>query len=435
MKVLLIGSGGREHALAEALAASPMLTALYAAPGNPGIGTLATCLALNIADHDAIAGFCAEEGIELVVVGPEAPLAAGIADDLAARGIAVFGPQKAAAQLEASKTFTKDICDAFSIPTAAHASFESRAAALAHLAAAPLPVVIKRDGLAAGKGVTVAATRAAAEEAINAAFDAGDPLVLVEECMMGEEVSVFAISDGKTALFMGDAQDHKAAYDGDTGPNTGGMGAYSPAPILTDALRDQVMDTVVRPTIAGMAARGTPFVGILYAGLMVTKDGPKLIEFNVRFGDPEAQVLLPRLKDDLLLLMKGAVDGVLHQMTARFYDAWSLGVVLASRGYPGAYETGAPLHHLDAIAGLSDIRLYHAGTTRENNQLVSNGGRVLTVCAMGNSASEAQTRAYYAVDQLNWPGGFCRRDIGWRAVEREKGPALPRNAVSDDIAV
>ncbi len=423
MKVLLIGSGGREHALAWAIAASPMLTALYAAPGNAGIADEAEIAPIDPADHPAVVAFCRDKAIDLIVVGPEAPLAAGLSDELTATGFAVFGPSKAAAQLESSKIFTKTLCAEAGVPTAAFATFTDPDAAKAYVRDQGAPIVVKADGLAAGKGVVVASTVDEAEDAIDAVaagtFDGDGGEILIEEAMEGEEVSVFALCDGQCALFFGSAQDHKRAFDGDTGPNTGGMGAYSPAPVLTDALRDQVMAEIIQPTLDTMAARGTPYRGVLYAGLMITEAGPKLIEYNVRFGDPECQVLMPRLKDDLLLLLKATADGLLSNMSVRWREAWALTVVVASQGYPGAYDKGVSIDGLEKIDALGDVTVFHAGTKRDGDQIVANGGRVLNVTALGNTVQEAQHRAYNAVDTLDWRGGFCRRDIGWRAVERE----------------
>ncbi len=420
MKVLLIGSGGREHALAWAMAASPVLTKLYAAPGNPGIAREADIVTLDINDHGAVAAFCRDNAIDLVAVGPEAPLAAGIADDLSAQGISVFGPSKAAAQLESSKHFTKTLCEEEGIPTARFKAFTDAEEAKAHIRLEGAPIVVKADGLAAGKGVVIADTVHEAERTVDrmfaGAFGAAGNTVIIEEKLEGEEASVFALCDGETALFFGSAQDHKRAYDGDTGPNTGGMGAFSPAPIITSEIEREVMETIITPTVTAMAARGMPFKGVLYAGLMMTASGPKLIEYNVRFGDPECQVLMMRLKDDLLLLMKASCDGVLATMSARWYDEVALTVVLAAQGYPGDYEKGSVIGNLAAIEALEDIQVFHAGTTECDGSIVANGGRVLNITTLGNSVYEAQQRAYTAIDQIDWPEGFCRRDIGWRAI-------------------
>ncbi|PSM18371.1 phosphoribosylamine--glycine ligase [Nitratireductor sp. StC3] len=422
MNVFLIGSGGREHALAWKLAASPLLKKLYAAPGNPGIAAHAELVALDIDDHDAVAAFCRNRRIDLVVVGPEAPLVAGLADTLRAAGIAVFGPSAAAAQLEGSKGFTKDLCDRHAIPTAAYRRFNNAPKAKAYLREKGAPIVIKADGLAAGKGVTVAMTLAEALEAVDACFEgafgaAGAELV-IEDFLEGEEASFFCLCDGTTALPFGTAQDHKRVGEGDTGPNTGGMGAYSPAAVMTPDLVEATMRTIIEPTMRGLAEAGTPFSGVLYAGLMLTRDGPKLIEYNVRFGDPECQVLLMRLEDDLLVLLKAAADGQLAPMSARWRDEAALTVVMAARGYPGTPEKGSQIAGLEAAAG-EGVEIFHAGTAQVDGGLVAAGGRVLNVTALGASVAEARERAYAAVDRIDWPGGFCRRDIGWRAIARE----------------
>ena len=422
MNVLLIGSGGREHALAWVLSASPLLSKLYCAPGNAGIAAVAELAELDVGDHAGLVRFCGEQRISLVVVGPEAPLVAGLADALAARGIKVFGPSRAAAQLEGSKGFTKDLCREFNIPTAAYRRFAERAAALAYVEAHALPVVIKVDGLAAGKGVTVADTRQAARAAVEACFDAGGELV-IEDFLEGEEASFFALVDGTHALPLATAQDHKRAFDGDRGPNTGGMGAYSPAAVLTPALIDRTMDTIIRPTVAGMAQRGTPFKGVLFAGLMITAEGPKLIEYNVRFGDPECQVLMLRLKSDLLAALLATVDGVLKTFDLRWHEDAALTVVLAARGYPGPYAKGGEIRGLDAAQAVAGVEVFHAGTARVGGRLLASGGRVLSVTARAGTVSEARRRAYEAVAKIDWPDGFYRTDIGWRAVEREQGRA------------
>ena len=419
MNVLLIGSGGREHALAWAISASPLLTKLYCAPGNAGIAALAECPELDIGDHAAIVRFCGEKRISLVVVGPEAPLVAGLADDLAAARIKVFGPSKAAARLEGSKGFTKDLCSEFAIPTAAYRRFAERAAALAYVEAHPLPVVIKVDGLAAGKGVTVAETREAARTAVEDCFDGGAEVV-IEECLVGEEASFFALVDGTHALPLATAQDHKRAFDGDSGPNTGGMGAYSPAAVMTPQLIDRTMDAIIRPTVAGMAKRGTPFKGVLFAGLMITQEGPKLIEYNVRFGDPECQALMLRLKSDLLAALLATVDGVLKTFDLRWHEDAALTVVMASRGYPGAYPQGTEIRGLEQAEAVQGVEVFHAGTAREGARLIATGGRVLGVTARAKTVSEAHRRAYAAVAKIDWPAGFYRTDIGWREMQREQ---------------
>ncbi len=418
--MLLIGSGGREHALAWALANSPLLTKLYATPGNAGIAEEAECVSLDVGDHQSIADFCRDNRIELVVVGPEVPLVAGLADDLRAAGIRVFGPSAAAAQLEGSKGFTKDLCARAGIPTAAYGRFSDKATALRYLADHALPAVIKADGLAAGKGVIIAEDRASAEAAVadcfDGAFGAAGAEVVIEAFLEGEEASFFALCDGRTALPLATAQDHKRVGDGDTGPNTGGMGAYSPAPIMTDALIEQTMAEIIRPTLAAMAEAGMPYQGVLYAGLMITASGPQLIEYNVRFGDPEAQVLMMRLKDDLLVLLNAAVDGELDRVSVRWHDEPALTVVMAAKGYPGAYQKNTPIDGLEALDNSSDVKVFHAGTARTDAGLVAAGGRVLNVTALGHDIADAQDKAYRAVGRITWPDGFYRTDIGWRAV-------------------
>ena len=420
MRVLLIGSGGREHALAWALAASPVLTKLYAAPGNPGIGDHAECVSLDTADNAATVAFCRAERIDLVVVGPEAPLVAGLVDDLTAAGIRAFGPSRAAAALEGSKGFTKDLCREAGIPTAAYARFTDPDAALAYVAEERLPLVVKADGLAAGKGVVIAATRAEAERAVTGMFagafgDAGASIV-VEEFLEGEEASFFALSDGTHVIPFGTAQDHKRAFDGDTGPNTGGMGAYSPAPVMTDALVARSMREIVEPTVAALARRGIPYRGVLYAGLMLTAEGPKLIEYNCRFGDPECQVLMLRLRDDLLTILAAAVDGMLDHVSVRWSENAALTVVMAAMGYPGDYAKGSAIKGLAEAAQVPGATVFHAGTARAGDDIVANGGRVLNVSGVGRDIAAARDVAYAAIGKIDWPGGFCRRDIGWRAL-------------------
>jgi len=424
MNVLLIGSGGREHALAWKLSASPLLTKLYCAPGNGGIAEVAECIPLAVADHTAVIRFCTDNAIDLVVVGPEAPLVAGLVDDLTTAGIKCFGPTQAAAQLEGSKGFTKDLCAEFNIPTAAYGRFTDAERAKAYAAQQKLPVVIKADGLAAGKGVTIAETRAEADAAIEAcfagAFGKAGSEVVVEEFLEGEEASFFALCDGKIALALATAQDHKRVGDGDTGPNTGGMGAYSPAPVVTPAISSRIMDEIIRPTVDAMAKRGTPFRGVLFAGLMITADGPKLIEYNVRFGDPETQVLMLRLKSDLLPALLACADGVLDRFDLRWSDDAALTVVMAANGYPGAPEVGSEIKGTDAAASVEGVEIFHAGTRRDGERLLAHGGRVLNISALGATVAEAHARAYEAAARIDWPGGFYRRDIGWRAVAREK---------------
>jgi phosphoribosylamine--glycine ligase len=424
MNVLLIGSGGREHALAWALSASPLLTRLFAAPGNAGIAELADCVQLDVADHGAVLAFIREHAIDFVVIGPEAPLVAGLGDALAAAGVKHFGPSKAASQLEGSKGFTKDLCREAGIPTGAYGRFSDSASARAYLASQPVPIVVKADGLAAGKGVVVAATRAEAEAAVDAcfsgAFGAAGAEVVIEEFLEGEEASFFALCDGRSALALATAQDHKRVGDNDTGPNTGGMGAYSPAPVMTPGLVERTMAEIIRPTVAAMAARGTPFKGVLFAGLMITDEGPKLIEYNVRFGDPETQVLMMRLTSDLLAAMVATADGVLDHFDLRWRTDAALTVVLAAKGYPGPPERGTEIRGLDAARQMAGVEIFHAGTRRaEDGRLLADGGRVLNVTALGATVAEAQERAYAAIKKIDWPGGFCRTDIGWRAVVRE----------------
>ena len=419
MNILIIGSGGREHALAWKMAASPLTDKLYCAPGNAGIAQEAECVPLDIADHAAVMAFCKEKKVDFVVVGPEVPLCACIVDELYAAGIKSFGPTKWAARLEGSKGFTKDLCAEYGVPTAAYRRFTDAAAAKAYAKTQDLPVVIKADGLAAGKGVTIATTHKEANEAIDAcfsgAFGAAGASVVIEEFLDGEEASFFAVVDGETAVPLATAQDHKRAFDGDEGPNTGGMGAYSPAPVMTPKLCARVMDEIVLPTVRAMKERGTPFKGVLYAGLMIKDGAPKLIEYNVRFGDPEAQVLMMRLKSDLLPALLATAEGRLKGLTLDWRDDAALCVVMAARGYPGAYQKGSEIKGLDRAAD-PHLEIFHAGTRREDGRIVADGGRVLGVTARGRDIKEAQSRAYAAVDKIDWPEGFCRRDIGWRAL-------------------
>ena len=425
MNVLLIGSGGREHALAWALAASPLVGKLYCAPGNAGIAEVASCVGLDVADHAAVVRFCAEKRIGFVVVGPEVPLVAGIVDDLTAAKIKVFGPSKAAAQLEGSKGFTKDLCREFSIPTGAYGRFSDAGSAKAYLAVQKLPIVVKADGLAAGKGVVIAETAVAAAQAVDAcfagAFGAAGAEVVIEEFLEGEEASVFALVDGEHVLPLATAQDHKRVGDGDTGPNTGGMGAYSPAPVMTPDMMRRTLDEIIRPTVRGMAARGMPFKGVLYLGVMITKDGPKLYEYNVRFGDPECQVLMMRLKSDLLAALIATADGVLETFDLRWHEDAALTVVMAAKGYPGDYAKDTEIRGLERARAVSGVEIFHAGTRRDGDRLLATGGRVLCVTARGKTVAEAQARAYEAARAIDWPGGFYRTDIGWRAVARERG--------------
>ena len=417
MNVLLIGSGGREHALAWAISASPLLSKLYCAPGNPGVAQVAELAAIDIASHAAVIEFCKAHAINFVVVGPEAPLVAGLIDDLKAAGIKAFGPSKFAAQLEGSKGFTKDICANYNIPTAAYGRFSDLEKARAYLAKHGAPIVIKADGLAAGKGVTVAMTLEEALAALNDIFSGrfGEAECVIEEFLEGEEASFFVLSDGVHTLPLATAQDHKRVGDGDTGPNTGGMGAYSPAPCMTEALCAEVLEKIVRPTVAALRDMGQPYVGVLYAGLILTKHGPKLIEYNARFGDPETQVLMLRLRDDLLTLLLATVDGTLDKMSVRWRNEFALTVVMAAKGYPGDYVRGTEIKGLEQNFG-EDVQVFHAGTTLKNGKLMANGGRVLNVTALGKTARDAQIGAYTAVNKIDWAGGFCRKDIGWRAI-------------------
>jgi phosphoribosylamine--glycine ligase len=422
MNILLLGSGGREHALAWKIAASPLVTRFYCAPGNAGIAREAECIALDVADPRAVIAFCKSARIHLVVVGPEAPLVAGLVDDLAAAGIKAFGPTKAAAQLEGSKGFTKDLCREYNIPTAAYERFTSAEPAKAYVRARGAPIVVKADGLAAGKGVVVATTVAEAEAAIDMICGEAQlgPELVIEEFLQGEEASFFVLSDGENALPLATAQDHKRVHDGDQGPNTGGMGAYSPAPVMTPQMCERALAEIVRPTIAGMTARGTPYRGVLYAGLMITAEGPKLIEYNVRFGDPETQVLMLRLMSDIVPALIAACDGMLRSFDLRWYADAALTVVMAANGYPGAYEKGSVIEGLDEAAAIDGVEIFHAGTTSDGDRVLANGGRVINVSALGKTVAQAQARAYAAVDRIRWPGGFCRRDIGWQAVKREQ---------------
>jgi phosphoribosylamine---glycine ligase len=422
MNILLIGAGGREHALAWAISASALCDKLFCTPGNPGIANVAELVDVPVADHAAIVAFCRRERIGLVVVGPEAPLVAGLADDLRAAGIKVFGPSRYAAQLEGSKGFTKDICAKHGIPTAAYGRFTDEASALAYLERHGAPIVVKADGLAAGKGVTVAMTLDDAKAAVADIFSGkfGGAECVIEQFLEGEEASFFVLTDGRAALPLSTAQDHKRVGDGDTGPNTGGMGAYSPAPCMTPALCAEALDRIVRPTIQALADMGHPYVGVLYAGLILTAQGPKLIEYNARFGDPECQVLMMRLKDDIVPLLLACCDGTLDRMSVRWSDDAALTVVLCAKGYPGEVRKGTTIGGVDAAGKLPGVQVFHAGTARDDGRLVANGGRVLNVTATGRSVKDAQSRAYAAVDAIDWPDGFCRRDIGWRAAGAEK---------------
>jgi len=405
------------------MADSPLTERLYCAPGNAGIAQQAQCVSLDLADHAAIVAFCGKCRIDLVVVGPEAPLCAGIVDDLESAGVKAFGPSHAAAQLEGSKGFTKDLCRANAIPTAAYERFEDDAAAKAYIRSHGAPIVVKADGLAAGKGVIVAQSEAEAEAAVDMMFGGGlgeaGGEVVVEEFLDGEEASFFALCDGETAIPLATAQDHKRAFDGDKGPNTGGMGAYSPAPNIDAAMSGRIMNDIIAPTMRAMKAMDAPYKGVLYAGLMITRHGPKLIEYNARFGDPETQVLMPRLMSDLVPALLASRDGMLKSFDLRWYETPALTVVMAAKGYPGHYARGTVIEGLDEAAAVEGVQIFHAGTKAEDGRILANGGRVLNVSATGKTVREAQARAYAAIARIRWPEGFYRRDIGWRAVERE----------------
>ena len=422
MRVMVVGSGGREHALAWKIAQSPLVEALFVAPGNGGSELVATNLPVDITDHAAVIAAARAHDIDFVVVGPDAQVVAGLGDDVRAAGITCFCPSKAAGQLEGSKSFTKALCDEFDIPTAAYGRFEDEASALAYLYTQGAPIVIKADGLAAGKGVTVAMSVEEAEEAIidcfAGAFGASGAAVVIEEFMEGEEVSLFVLTDGEAILPLTTAQDHKRAFDGDTGPNTGGMGAYSPAPVMDRALYDQAMDEIIGPTVRGMAQRGTPYAGVLYAGLMLTEDGPKLVEYNARFGDPETQVMMMRMQSDIVPLLHAVATGTLGGHDVIWKDEFALTVIMATKGYPGDYGKGSEIMGVDELDS-ETLTVFHAGTKREGKRLLANGGRVLNVTALGASVKEAQERAYRGVDAIVWPEGFARRDIGWREIARE----------------
>jgi phosphoribosylamine---glycine ligase len=427
MKILVIGSGGREHALAWKIAASPLVTRLWCAPGNAGIAKDAECVPLDITDHPAVVAFCKTNAVDFVVVGPDAQIAAGMVDDLNAAGFKAFGPTKAAGRLESSKNFTKALCRANNIPTAAYEHFRDAEAARAYIRRQGAPIVVKADGLAAGKGVVVAMTDheaiAAVDMMFGGGFGASGAEVVIEEFMEGEEASFFALCDGEHALPLATAQDHKRAFDGDQGPNTGGMGSYSPAPVLTDAMCTRVMEEMIKPTLRALKEMGCPYKGVIYAGVMVTKDGPKLVEYNARFGDPECQVLMLRMMSDIVPALLASADGQLKNFSLRWYDDAALTVIMATKGYPGEYGKGSVIEGLDEAAKVEGVEIFHAGTALKDGRIVANGGRVLNVCALGKTVTEAQRRAYEAVDRIKWPEGFCRRDIGWQAVRREQGKA------------
>jgi phosphoribosylamine--glycine ligase len=420
MNILILGSGGREHALAWAIKQNPKCDRLIVAPGNAGIALLAECADIDVMNGASVVRFCEENAVDFVVIGPEAPLAAGVADATRAAGLLTFGPSAAAARLEASKAFTKEICDACHAPTAGYARFTDAAAARAYVQDHGAPLVIKADGLAAGKGVIMGMTLQEAldgiDEIFGGAFGAAGAEVVIEEFMEGEEASLFILSDGKDVLSVGTAQDHKRVGDGDTGPNTGGMGAYSPAPVLSDAIVDQVMRQIIRPTVVEMARRGTPFEGVLYAGLMIKDGQARLVEYNVRFGDPECQVLMMRLGAQALDLLLACAEGRLADMRVNWADDHALTVVMAANGYPGSYAKGSVIGGLEALPEDSFNMVFHAGTKVTDGHVTANGGRVLNVTARGADLATAQRKAYAMTDQIAWPGGFCRRDIGWRAL-------------------
>ena len=423
MRVLVVGSGGREHALCWKLKQSPLCSALFCAPGNAGIAGVATCVPVDVLDFDGLVTFCKSENVEFVVVGPEVPLVAGLVDRLEAEGIAAFGPGASAARLEGSKAFMKDLCRKYGIPTAAYGRFTDVAAAKAFVRERGVGMVVKTDGLAAGKGVIVSrsveATLAAIDE-IKSGFGAAASEFVVEELLEGEEASFFALCDGTHALPLATAQDHKTIGDGDTGPNTGGMGAYSPAPVVDAAMAERIMAEIVMPTLRAMAAEGAPYKGVLYAGVMIGPAGPKLVEFNVRFGDPEAQPLMLRMTTDLLPAMLAARDGTLNKFSLVWSKDVAICVVISARGYPGAYAKGTVIENLEAAGKVDGVEVFHAGTAAIDGKIVANGGRVLNFVARGHTVTQARERAYRAIDLIRWPDGYCRRDIGWRGVEREK---------------
>ena len=420
MNILILGSGGREHSLAWAVQQNPKCDRLIVAPGNAGIAQIAECAPLDILDGDAIAAFASEEAIDLVIIGPEAPLEAGVSDRLRAAGLTVFGPSQAAAQLESSKSFTKSICDAAHAPTAAWAEFTDATAALAYLEKTGAPIVVKADGLAAGKGVVVAMTMGEAQAAVRDMFDgsfgAAGAKIVIEEFMDGEEASFFVLVDGDSITPIGTAQDHKRAFDGDEGPNTGGMGAYSPAPCMTDTITQATLDHIVAPTMAEMAARGMPYQGVLFVGLMIEDGAPRLVEFNCRFGDPECQTLMLRLGAQALDLIQACAEGRLDEVAPNWAKDHAISVVLAAKGYPGAYEKGTPINGLEEFPATTNQIVFHAGTAEQDGTIVANGGRVLNVTARGTSLKDARDTAYAMIDKIDWPEGFCRTDIGWRAL-------------------
>jgi phosphoribosylamine---glycine ligase len=424
MKILVLGSGGREHALCWKIAASPLVTKLWCMPGNAGIARDAECVPGDVEDCPAIVAFCKANAVDFVVIGPDAAVAAGVVDALNAAGFKAFGPTRAAGRLESSKSFTKQLCRDNNIPTAAYEHFKDGAAAKAYVKKQGAPIVVKADGLAAGKGVVVAQTVdeaiAAVDLMFGGGFGASGAEVVIEEFMAGEEASFFVLCDGEHALPLATAQDHKRAFDGDKGPNTGGMGAYSPAPVMTDALCKRVMDEMITPTLRAMKAMGAPYKGVLYAGIMLTDKGPKLVEYNARFGDPECQVLMLRMMSDVVPALLACAEGQLHHMSLRWYDDTAITVIMATKGYPGDYSRGSRIEGLDEAAKIEGVEIFHAGTKLIDGHIAAYGGRVLNVCALAGSVSEARDRAYAAIGKIKWPEGFCRSDIGWREVERER---------------
>ena len=424
MNILLLGSGGREHALAKSLYESPKNKKMFCAPGNPGIEDFAELINININDNEDVLNLCISKKIELVIIGPEVPLVNGLADFLNKNNILVFGPRKIAAQLEGSKKFTKQICKKYDIPTAEFETFNEESAALKYLQEQVFPIVIKADGLAAGKGVIIAESYKDAEKAVKEIFsglfkDAGKEIV-IEEFLIGEEISYFIIADENNFIELTSAQDHKRIGEGDTGPNTGGMGAYSPAPLMNNKLKELTIDKIIKPTLRAMKDLGCPYTGILYAGLMITNEGPKLIEYNVRFGDPECQVILPRLKSDLLSLIVSSCQNSLNEENIEWDNRFALTIVMASEGYPNDYKTGYEIKGFDEIKNLKDIYIYHAGTKRVNNLILTNGGRVLNVTSLGETVKEANYNALTAINMIDWNGSYYRNDIGWRAIKREE---------------
>ncbi len=424
MNILVIGSGGREHSLTWKITQSPLCDDLYVAPGNGGMGDIATCVPLNDNNHDEVISFCREKNIEFVVIGPEAPLVRGLSDRLTSEGIKTFGPSAAASVLEGSKGFTKDLCAKYNIPTAAYGRFNDSASAKEFTAKQNIPVVIKADGLAAGKGVIIAETMDEAFDAIDDILggqfgEAGAELV-VEEFLSGEEASFFVLCDGENILPFGTAQDHKRVGEGDTGPNTGGMGAYSPAPMMDDNMIKRTIDEIIMPTVKGMSAEGAPFKGVFFAGLMITDKGPELIEYNVRFGDPECQTLMMRLDSDIVPALMACSDGTLDQINIKWKQQSAMNVVMAANGYPGSYEKNTVIKNLVEAESSDKVVIFHAGTKKDGEQILATGGRVLNVTALDNSVTDAKKTAYDALDKIDWPYGFCRRDIGWRAIEREQ---------------